>query len=393
MATQVPEVDQIKVQIKDEFFISMAKKGIHSFVMLGVVQSDGSARLLARVGKTNYVDPSQSQAMLIYKEVAGSGALAFLADEGISRRQDFSETIQHQTYAITYDQAKQFLGLMLKIQKSQFSDPMMRKALVRGEAKLLDNDKLVSAIDKLGEGNIDTLDVDTLEAFNKMEESMKIRCYLPVSEENGEVTFKIKPLSDFEDQSEASAEAKVAISTVNKIQLSNTCRTTALNILECILGFKTDISRYFFISPKYQATLTGGQPKQPFIILPPPPESYTNVSKEQKSVLHKLYKRLEQVSTTHTDDPKTKVKFDKLKALYKNIAGNNTLNANQLLIEIIKHESKELYEKRSPNFLSRLLLIKSTTERVFDQMKTELKKISGPKNAGENEPKNPPKSG
>ena len=99
------------------------------------------------------------------------------------------------------------------------------------------------------------------------------------------------------------------------------------------------------------------------------------LTKQQTYVLNKLYKRLEEIPKSHPGDPKTKEKFDQLKTIYKQIAGENNLNANTLLTKIIEHEalnSKTLFTKRSPNFLSRLFSMSSTTERLFKQMKTEL---------------------
>ncbi len=63
-----------------EFFLSIAKQGIHSFMMLGVV-NDGAPQLLARVGKTNDIDPDFGRQGTMLQKALGDGTLARLAKE------------------------------------------------------------------------------------------------------------------------------------------------------------------------------------------------------------------------------------------------------------------------------------------------------------------------
>ena len=63
--------------------------------------------------------------------------------------------------------------------------------------------------------------------------------------------------------------------------------------------------------------------------------------------------------------------------MYKEIAGENKLSAKDLLGKILEHEDKNqnsLFEKRSPNFLSRLFSISSSTKTMFDDIKSSFKK-------------------
>ena len=52
---------------KDEYFLSIAKQDIHSFIMLGVI-TQGNPKLLARVAKWIDVDPDISSAFAITKK-------------------------------------------------------------------------------------------------------------------------------------------------------------------------------------------------------------------------------------------------------------------------------------------------------------------------------------
>lgn len=75
----------ITLNKKDEYFISIAKQGIHSFMMLGVIK-DGQPKLLARVGKTNDIDPDYSSQFAITKKAITTKTLSRIADEGLSRK-------------------------------------------------------------------------------------------------------------------------------------------------------------------------------------------------------------------------------------------------------------------------------------------------------------------
>lgn len=64
--------------------------------------------------------------------------------------------------------------------------------------------------------------------------------------------------------------------------------------------------------------------------------------------------------------------------MYKDIAGENKLSAKALLGKILEHEDSNqnsLFQKRSPNFLSRLFSLSSSTKRMFDDMENGLKKM------------------
>lgn len=339
----------ITLNKKDEYFISIAKQGMHSFMMLGVIK-DGQPKLLARVGKTNDIDPDCSSQFAMTKKAITTKILSRIADEGLSRKKGSIADISYQAYAINYEQVKEFLGMIAEIEQRQIKNPEIVKGIKR----------------KYGSDGI---------------EEKAIKCFVPVKENGDVVKFKLKKLKECEflttEEIKAKTSSEIA-SGAQKIHLNNTCRTSSKNIVEAILGFATDVSSYFFIAPKHQSKLIAGQPKkESFYVLPPPPNC-ANVSKEQEAVLKKIYKRLEEIPKLNPESPETRKKFDALKSMYKDIAGENHLSAKALFGKILEHEDKNqnsLFEKRSPNFLSKLFSLSSSTKRMFDDMENGLKKM------------------
>lgn len=332
---------------KDEYFISIAKKGIHSFMMLGVIK-DGQPKLLARVGKTGDINPDYSSRFAMIKKTITTKTLSRLADEGVSRRKGHIADINYQAYAINYEQVKEFLGMIAEIEQRQ-----------------LKNQEIVNGIRRIYD-------------FMEMAE---IKCFVPVKENGDIVEFNLKKLKECEFLTTEEIKAKTSheiASGVQYIYLNNTCRTSSKNIVEAILGFVTDVSSYFFIAPKHQSKLIAGQPaKESFYILPLPPNC-ANVSKEQEAALKKTYKRLEEIPKLNPESAETRKKFDALKSMYKDISGENHLSAKALFGKILEHEDKNqnsLFEKRSPNFLSKLFSLSSSTKRMFEDMEKGLKKM------------------
>lgn len=360
----MPEPEDFECSKNDEFFISIAKQGTHSFMMLGVVK-DGSPKLIARVGKTNDIDPDRDQQLKLFRKELGDGTLARLADERISRERERNVAINYQAYAINYEQVKEFLALIAEVEKKQLNN----KAI---------SDGIISVYGRNGI------------------EDVSIKCYVPVDErkDDNKVIFQFKILKEYEFLTVAECSVKQAselavgdaksskkvseiVVGAQKIQISNNCRTTALNMVEAILGFATDISKYFFVAPKYQTRLNAGQPdKDTFYILPSPPTVFKDhLTNKQFHILIKLYNRMEEIPKSKLDDPKTRAKFDALKATYKDIAGENNLSANALLEKITKHErtnKNALFDKRSPGFFSNLFSLSSSTERMFTAITQDL---------------------
>ena len=343
----MPTYNCFQCSKQSEFFISIAKQGIHSFLMLGVVKNE-SPKLIARLGKTNDIDPDHSSTIKAAKKIVGDGSLARLADEDILRQKHDKAQISYQAYTINYEQLKEFLRLVAEIERKQLENDAIRDGIIR---------------------------VYTHEGI----ENKAIRCYVPVHEEteSDEVTFEYKKLSEYHIAELHSKQAFKLAKEAQQIQLNNTCRDTSINLVEAILGFATNVSRHFFVSPDYKTTLKGGQPdRNTFYVLPPPPTVFKeHLTEKQSIILSKLYERMKEIPKSHLDDPKTRVKFEALKTAYKEITGENKLSVRELLNKISDYEEKNksaLFDKRSPNFLSRFFALPSTTETMFKEMKKEL---------------------
>lgn len=340
---------------KQDYFISLGKQGAHSFMMLGVILSDGSPKLLARVGKW-ILEPT-----LITPKILGQGVVAKLCDEPTTRKSGTVIPISYQAYAINYEQAEGFLGLIAEIDKELMNDKEIKaRTIATTNRKDLSDEQII------------------------IHEA--VHSYAPTKIEGEKVTFEWSRLTTCKLQTTLSMQQKKELSDgAQRVQIHNTCRTTALNLVEAILGFATNISKYFFVSPSYQTVLKAGSPdKNTFYILPPPPSVYKeSLSKIQNETLNKLYQRLEAIPTLHASSTKTRKKFDALKQIYNDIAGANQLSANQLLGKILEHESAKkdnLFKQREPNFFSKLFGIPTTTERFFKEIKTKLKNTIEPTN-------------
>jgi hypothetical protein len=330
---------------QNEYFIAIAKQEMHSFLMLGVMIGD-TPTLLARVGKLGIEDPDSDNPCYTISKILCSGNLARLADEGINRGENHVRSISYQAYSINYEQVEEFLILIAQVEQKQLKNKQLKNQMLR---------------------------IYGVEA----EEFKRMHCYIPVTvSEDGSVKFEYKKLCESEFSREGLGYSEIA-DDAQILHLGNNCRTTALNIFETILGFVTDVSRYFFFSLRYQCNLLKGQPeKERFYILPPPPTACEKqLSDKQRMVLGKIYERLEQVPLLDSDSVETRAKFVALKDAYKEIAGQNNLSAEQLLQKILQHEQKkgkELFAKRSPWLLSRFFALPSTTEKMFKEIERDL---------------------
>lgn len=339
----------MKLNKKDEYYLTMAQQGLHSFLILGVV-CDGQPKSLVRVGKINDIDADASSAFLMTAKTITTGTLSRLADEGLYRKENHVVDIKYQAYTINFEQVKDFLQVIAEIDRKQFNDKVFMSRM-----------KL-----KFGSHAI---------------ESQAIEGFVPTESEDDVVTFEFKKLkeSNFLTEKAQCTRNPDVFAGIQQIHMNNTCRTTSKTLLEIILGFVTDISSHFFITPKYQTELKGGKPsKDTFYILPPPPNC-ANVSQEQAFVLKKIYKRLEKIPLLYPEAAETRKKFDALKSIYNNIAGVNQLTTVELLEKIAQYEKmnkQDLFVQRAPNFFSKLFSISSATQKMFHELSTDLHKMT-----------------
>ncbi|MGQ3888123.1 hypothetical protein ACQUW5_03700 [Legionella sp. CNM-1927-20] len=342
----------------DEYFLAIAKQGYHSFLMLGVIQNN-VPKLLARVGKTNDIDPDIKHHFKFLSKNLTSGTLARLADEGITRRGYKKDSIAYQAYSIDFEQMKEFLALIAYIEERQLANEEIKTALKKTYKTALKVDREV------------------------------IQAYVPIKENvsgtlnatPNQIVFELKKLREYDSPTagylQDLKQTNRIVQEMKQINVSHTCRHSAVDILEAILHYKTDTSKQFFIPLSYRTRLKGGVPdKESFYILPPPPAIYKNLTNYQIKALNKLYERLKKIPKLHSSDPRTRMKFDELKTLYKTIAGTSRISAPGLLLEIVKFENNKkdiLFKQRSNHFIS-FFTPHSATEKALQKIKVNLAK-------------------
>lgn len=344
-------METLELSKNSQYFIGIGKQDIHSFIFLGVLDK-GSPQLLLRAGKTDDI----SRCVL--------NNLARLTDESLYRRKTHCVSINYQAFAINYQQVIDFLRLIAQIEIEQLKIQDIYSGIIRRHKK---KHKL--------------LDESTDEQNKEIiERSGRIRCYVPTEENGDKVTFTLQKLieANVVKDTQISAENMPIIIDARKFNITSTCRTTALKIVEGILGFATNISKCFFISPKYETIFIGGMPdKDAFYILPPPPAAYKKgLSNIQLKVLNRLYERLEKIPQLNPRSIETRLKFDALKSTYDDMVGENDLTAEDLLCRLSEHEQhnrRALFSPRAPSMFSRLFSCRSSTEEMFCRLKEDLR--------------------
>lgn len=115
--------EDIQTKKSNEYFIAIANQGFrrnyHSFIMLGVV-INGKPVLLRRVAKQFRAIDRRS-----VEEVRGilfSKTNADFNDEGITRNEEFSDTIDYSAYTISYEQMRQTQDLFETIYEEQLKE-------------------------------------------------------------------------------------------------------------------------------------------------------------------------------------------------------------------------------------------------------------------------------
>ncbi|KTD23802.1 Uncharacterised protein [Legionella lansingensis] len=334
----------IKIDQSDEFFIAIAKQEGHSFVFAGIKQK-GKIHLLARVGK---VFKPQKGKCLIPKALCNAvffQAQAQIEDEGIARPDGWESSISYAAHAISYQQYLQFVALLEEI--------------------------------------------ETEDSFE---------CYKPGEEGELEFTGK-KVLASKSDEKNACATKIIARGQV--LNLSNTCRHTAIDLIKYVCNDEQvthDISRTFFCNLPLETFLVANDgkpfllgdddqayclvhpdPELPFYILPPPPTSFKNLPAFQRRVLNDLYRRMEEMLRIAPNSPDTQTKFELLKTLYNEKSGPCMVGFATFISDIANwHErhQKEINTLRETNLVDCFFTRKSTTQKMCEQWFSEEFKLS-----------------
>ncbi|STY28266.1 Uncharacterised protein [Legionella wadsworthii] len=353
--------EPITVHKDSEFFISIAKKGVHSFIMVGVM-INGHPEILARVGKGNLIDKQFGVRCTNRFTIFGKNIFHH-SDASLLDEFDFDKNrmigLSYQSYSITLKQYKEFIAITRDIHHNQLAHYQDRNDPV-GEDKYLTYPEL--GVRKLRQG---------------------ISCYIPEDEEGGQVTFTYKNIHSFNEIStlRSEQERQQIIARSKEINASNTCRTTAYDLLQYPLPYAPKVPSLFLMELDYKTTLSCSKLNPgTFYILPPPPNCF-QLNPTQMKVLEKLYKKLEDLPKKQSGSDVTRKKFEALKQLYKELAGEPQLSLTNLLEKITLHRkaNHDLFnEKRDQCLFSKFVeavgfKINSGTQRTYDQMEKDLK--------------------
>lgn len=337
--------------------MAIANKNGHSFLLLGVIDENGIAKTLARIGKRTDIDKDSENFYMHVKPIFQKTD-ARVTNEAMNRKK--SESISYQAYNISLEQYKQFLEMIAQIE-----------------------DDLKSHYKNKG---------DSVDHKAKEDLDAGIMCYVPDDQPGDKVTFSFKEIAGLTPEYTKSEEDEwenvvikpdlnvVSLSNeTNHLTLSNNCRTFARSIMEQIIGVGKKISGFFLSDLNYRTKLVNSQPdNQTFYVLPPLPACSENASDTKvRFILEKLYAKLENIPKMESSSEKTRKKFDAIKSLYKKIAGNfNQPTAEQLLTEIQKHyeDNKNSLQSHRKNGLAQFFGLATDTEKLFKHVIKTLEK-------------------
>jgi hypothetical protein len=412
----------------DEYFISIAKQGRHSFIMLGVVV-DGRAKLLGRFGKTRRNDPSCTEpCMYMFSEIN-----AHLRREQITQS-DPSHTrdITYSAYAITYQQTLDLIAYLKKINKQQCLDharndeedqchSMYLNDLPEGDLsdaadfnagyiRINNQEKNLNKLFYINKQNKIKKELELprdllrnydaiiqndtnapsliipLERLNKI--APMVRCwyliatYLPneCGADNIEFKYDIY-VPDMNEEQDTGLLEDTRYARMRYFNNENSCGDTAVDLLNYARGETEtpyNVSTKFYRGLPVPTTLVAGQISQdrPFYILPLPPTAFRPASSgdavtKQQELLTKLYRRMEDIITLEPDSPKTVEKFNKLKDLYERQAPQPYDNPEDIIASIIEWRNREenhhVFELRKTYFFDWFITRQSATTKMFDE--------------------------
>lgn len=310
-----------------QFFIAIAKKQAHSFIMLGTYENNTVQHLLCRVGKV-FDLKNRREACSIFGALAGAAASSTASkvqDEGLTRKNSKWKAITYQAYTISFKQYKGFIQLLESLQT-----------------------------------RTNTFD-----------------CYKPVKRQNKLVTLE-KTADNVCQARPLSAHLHTAL---NRLSIDNTCRHGAIKLVEATLHqpISSLVSTNFFNELPYKTFLEKGVPNKdlPFYVLPPPPNTYSSLSKNKMQVLVSLYNRMEKMLLIEPYSESTQNKFQCLKDFYEQQVGNKVQEPciERLLFDIKQWKDEHatlLNNLRKTYFFDSFMTRKSATWMMIEELEHDL---------------------
>lgn len=314
---------------KDKFFVAIGKEEHHSFIMFGVYDQNHVQHLLCRVGKDVIEpnDPNDYQCMVWGRRLSGiffSKLKSRLRNERTTR--DYLETapISYQAYDTSYNNYLEFLQLLEAIQTEENSFFCYKPLKEEGDIVEFDKTSRVVCIERI---NLDVLKKN-IQEFN----------------------------------------------------IDNTCRHTAIKLLEDVqkTPVSSMISSSFFNDLPCRTELTFGKPSAiiPFYVLPASPASFPDLDNTKKHIIEKLYYRMERLVLLEPNSEQTMSKFNSLKMLYTELAGEpKQLTLDELFynIQSWKEQNKAvLCTLRKTYFWDAFFVRESATMKMVNDIERDL---------------------
>jgi hypothetical protein len=332
-----------------EFFIALCQYGPHSYVALGAKTKD-KTQLLASFGKiaserTSNLCTSLCTAVFnkVPATILNEPVTKHLKPNGFISNPSESN-VTYKAYDISYQNYIEFLLYMKQLSVAQRAQNQY---------------------------------ADILEAYIPITKTDKKVTFEWRSVESLNVENQIKKPHDKDTIIEPTRNSKA----LNLSLVSNTCRHSAIHFTQQARNNKhmgQGVSSAFFKKLPLKATFTNGEVSKQhyFYILPLPPSSYSDLSKEQEHILKKLYKRLDRLLQKHQNNPLTAEKFEQLKTLYNSITPKQTTAIWQVIdaVETWEKDNKTLISSHRSSFCFHFG--KTATESMFKSFHNDFDRIT-----------------
>lgn len=363
---------------KPNFYMALCKKSLHSYLIIGKNDGNGNT-VLMRIGKSFWYQGVIDLLLLPYKMLMGG--LSFLRQERLSFQY---ETFEYKAFDISFEQLTDFYRIIAQIQIDQRNNKsdqdLACKYIINQAINSKFNFSQKECEQQLKLGRLPDISFGRYVSKNKALNSIfKIRAKIPEINPDGSIYFRQTSLnSKLYFNAENQWPKSRLDTTKNNFGTTtnsscNSCRHTALKLLETFLGPAHSISSRCTKSPGYKTKFHidkfNNNHLSSFFCFPPPPDCFKDLDKKTNKVLNQIFKRLEEIPRINEDHPHTKNKFYKLKEVYLNLANKHKLNILDYMLEIEKTSGEMLFKPRTSNFFSRLVKRETSTKKLFNNVK------------------------
>ncbi len=306
-----------------EFFMSLCQDGLHAFVYVGMIDADKNVHTLSIVGKVT----SKLKGINIVRGILGSKVCpheteTYLSDEYGYRSRKRTHNIRHKSFALSYQQYLQYLSI--------------------------------------------------ISPYNTEDDAYY---FYDISQDSKNYYLTLCGLGD------KTAERKLEQANPNDFSFSNTCRNTAVELVERTMGQKMvdNLFKLFFIPLPFNAEIRKGTlvADRLHIFPSPPPANLKNENKKLYDMMSSLYQCMNNIAThSSTSKEDDYNKFAKLKALYGQLLSQAPEQPLESYIKMIQDWEKEntsvIDKYRNTNWTSYLARdlfgFKTNTRQVIDRI-------------------------